>query len=208
MMLLNGWRGTRSSREFIGITELRFNHNFFSKSSFLKAIGPGSKVNAVFHSKHFHLLDFLITLILTIRLQLISFYSQSSADRSSPPKAKTRMMTSNQPPPPNQQPAKMNVNNSGPAGASGENMNNRNNQIKAMFSRNSSPATSSAAAAALKNVTTTGTFIQVKNIRNEPQALMPDIMFLVEKLFWWLIISLGCRIEGQRVGAWSDAMQC
>lgn len=65
-------------------------------------------------------------------------------------------MTSNQPP--NQQPAKLNVNNSGPVGASGENMNNRNNQNKLMFNRNTSSAMS-VASAIQKNVNTTGTFI-------------------------------------------------
>lgn len=44
-----------------------------------------------------------------------------------------------------------------------------------MFSRNSSPAMSSAATAAQKNVTT-GTFIQEKNIRNVPQAILPVIV--------------------------------
>lgn len=89
-------------------------------------------------------------------MQLIPSYSLSLNERPSSPKAKNRMMTSNQPP--NQQPAKLNVNNSGPAGASGDNMNKRNNQNKLMFNRNNNPAMS----AIQKNVNTTGTFILKK----------------------------------------------
>ena len=82
-------------------------------------------------------------------MQLIPSYSQSSSDRSASPKAKNRMMSSNQ------QPAKLNVNNSGPVSAGGDNMNKRNNQNKLMFNRNVNPAMSMASTIQ-KNVNTTG----------------------------------------------------
>lgn len=55
----------------------------------------------------------------------------------------------------NAPPAKMNVNNSGPVGASGDSQNKRNIPNKPMFSMNSNPSMSSASVVQ-KNVATTG----------------------------------------------------